>query len=189
MTEAQDVTLLALEKGIKMEIDGKVFYLQASEKTSNIVGKNLLQSLAAEEDVHRKVFEEIYESVRDKQGWPRKDFKADGGTMLRTVFADAIDTLGKSVKTIPEEIDTVKTAMDMENETYDFYKEHAKSATYDAEKFLRGTRCSGGRASQVIVGLLRVSERSGRVLRAEGTPFAGWRLVVVSLRSGGIVYA
>ena len=134
MTEAQDVTLLALEKGIKMEIDGKVFYLQASEKTSNIVGKNLLQSLAAEEDVHRKVFEEIYESVRDKQGWPRKDFKADGGTMLRTVFADAIDTLGKSVKTIPEEIDTVKTAMDMENETYDFYKEHAKSATYDAEK-------------------------------------------------------
>ena len=134
MTTEQDKTLKALEKGIKMEIDGKEFYLKASENTSNVLGKKLLQSLAAEEDIHRIVFEEIYEKMRDKQGWPRKEFKTNGGTALRTVFANAIDDLGSDVKPMPEEIDAVKTAMDMENETFDFYKEQAKRALYDAEK-------------------------------------------------------
>jgi rubrerythrin len=134
MTDVQEKTLKALEKGIKMEIDGKEFYLKASEQTGNELGRKLLQSLAAEEDIHRKVFEEIYENMRKKQGWPRKEFKADGGMALRTVFADAIDDLGSDVKTMPEEIDAVKKAMDMENETYDFYKKQAKTASYDAEK-------------------------------------------------------
>ena len=134
MTLEQAKTMKALEKGIKMEIDGKEFYLKASEQTGNALGKKLLQSLAAEEDIHRKVFEEIYENMRDKKGWPRKEFKTNGGTALRTVFANAIDTLDPVIKAIPEEIDAVKTAMDMENETYDFYKEQANKAEYDAEK-------------------------------------------------------
>ncbi len=134
MTKDQDKTLKALEKGIKMEIDGKEFYLKASEKTSNELGKKLLQSLAAEEDTHRKAFEDIYENMRDKKGWPRKEFKTDGGTALRTVFSNAMDSMKPGVKTIPEEIDAVKTAMDMENETYDFYKKQAEGAAYDAEK-------------------------------------------------------
>ena len=134
MADAQEKTLKALEKGIKMEIDGKDFYLKASEHTNNDLGKNLLQSLAAEEDIHRKAFEEIYENMREKQGWPRKDFRTNGGTALRTVFADAIENLGSDVKTMPEEIDAVKTAMDMENETFDFYKAQAKDASYDVEK-------------------------------------------------------
>ena len=135
MTEAQDKTLKALEKGIKMEIDGKEFYLKASEQTNNALGKKLLQSLAAEEDIHRIVFEEIYEKMRGKQGWPRKEFKTDGGTALRTVFANAVENLDSDVKTMPEELDAVKTAMQMENKTYDFYKEQAKGASYDADSW------------------------------------------------------
>jgi len=45
-----------------------------------------------------------------------------------------MDSMKPGVKTIPEEIDAVKTAMDMENETYDFYKKQAEGAAYDAEK-------------------------------------------------------
>ena len=136
MTEEQDKTLKGLEKALKMEIDGKEFYLKSSQNASNELGKKLLLSLAAEEDVHRKVFEEIYDNMREKRGWPRKEFKANGGTALRTVFANAMDALNSEVRTMPEEMDAVKTAMDMENETYDFYKEQAKSATYDVEKSL-----------------------------------------------------
>ena len=134
MTEEQDRTIKGLEKGIKMEIDGKEFYLKASASTGNELGKKLLQSLAAEEDIHRKVFEEIYENMRKKLGWPRTEFHTDGGTALRTVFANAINNLKPGVQTIPEELDAVKTGMKMENQTYDFYKEQAKTAVYDAEK-------------------------------------------------------
>jgi rubrerythrin len=134
MTQEQDRTIKALEKGIKMEIDGKEFYLKASASTGNELGKTLLQSLAAEEDIHRKQFEDIYENIRKKQGWPRIEFHADRSTALRTVFANAMNNLKPGVETIPEELDAVRTAMDMENETYDFYKEQAKAAVYDAEK-------------------------------------------------------
>lgn len=130
----QDKSLAALEKAIRMEIDGKEYYLKASEKTGNALGKKLLQSLAAEEDTHRKVFEEIYESIRNKRGWPRKAFHTDGGRALRTVFGDAIDNMDGEITSLPEEIDAVKTAMTMENETYDFYREQSKWAAYDAEK-------------------------------------------------------
>jgi len=134
MSKEQEKSEAALEKAIQMEIDGKEYYLKASKKTSNELGKKLLQSLAAEEDIHRKVFEDIFESIRKKQGWPRKEFHADGGRALRTVFANAIDTMDRDVKSMPEEIDTVQTAMDMENKTYDFYREQGKKAAYDAEK-------------------------------------------------------
>lgn len=134
MTKEQDKSIAALEKAIQMEIDGKEYYLKASEKTSNELGKKLLQSLAAEEDIHRKVFEDIYESIRNKQGWPRKEFHADGGRALRTVFANALDNMDRDVKSIPEEIDAVQTAMGMENETFDFYREQSSRAAYDAEK-------------------------------------------------------
>jgi rubrerythrin len=134
MTKEQDKSIAALEKAIQMEIDGKEYYLKASEKTGNELGKKLLQSLAAEEDIHRKVFEDIFENIRNKQGWPRKEFHADGGRALRTVFANAIDNMDREVTSMPEELDAIQTAMVMENKTYDFYKEQGKKVAYDVEK-------------------------------------------------------
>jgi len=134
MTKEQDKSVEALEKAIQMEIDGKEFYLKASEKTNNELGKKLLQSLAAEEDIHRKVFEEIFENIRNKQGWPRKEFHVNGGRALRTVFANAIDNMDHDVSSMPEELSAVQAAMVMENKTYDFYREQGKKAAYDAEK-------------------------------------------------------
>ncbi|MBE9482265.1 MAG: hypothetical protein IMY88_01140, partial [Chloroflexi bacterium] len=43
----QDRTVQALQVAIKMEIDGKEFYLKASRESSNELGKKLLESLAA----------------------------------------------------------------------------------------------------------------------------------------------
>ena len=73
----QDRTVQALQVAIKMEIDGREFYLKASRESGNELGKKLLESLAAEEDVHRQNFEKIYNSIRIKQGWPGTDFQPD----------------------------------------------------------------------------------------------------------------
>ena len=134
MTTEQDKSVKALQQAIQMEIDGKEYYLKASEKTSNELGKKLLISLAAEEDIHRKAFEGIFEDIRQKRGWPRREFHVDGGRALRTVFANAIESLDRDVSPMPEELDAVQTAMAMENKTYDFYRERAKKSGYDAEK-------------------------------------------------------
>ena len=134
MAEEQEKTMSALKTAIKMEIDGKEFYLQASDASTNKLGKNLLSKLAAEEDIHRSVFEDIYNVLSANKGWPAEMFKGDGGKNLKTVFSEAMKEIGKDVKAIPGEIDALQTAMSMENKTYDFYKSQGKKATYDAEK-------------------------------------------------------
>jgi rubrerythrin len=134
MVTEQDRTLGALQTAIQMEIDGKEFYLKASQASNNELGKKLLQSLATEEDLHRRTFEEIYDAIRNQKAWPRTDFQPDGGRGLRTIFARATEKMDAKVNTIPTELDAVQTAMALENKTYDFYKKQSQTATHDAER-------------------------------------------------------
>jgi rubrerythrin len=130
----QDRTLKALQTAIQMEIDGKAYYLKASQQSGNELGKKLLKTLAAEEDIHRQKFEEIYNAIRQEKGWPKTDFQPDGGRNLRTIFARATGQMGSKAKAPASELDAVKTAMDMENKTYDFYKRQEQLATRAAER-------------------------------------------------------
>lgn len=134
MATERNKTTKALQTAIQMEIDGKEYYLKASQVSSNELGKKLLKSLASEEDTHRKMFEQIFEAIRNKKTWPQTDIHLDGGQALRTIFAKATKELGTNVKVIPDELDAVQGAMAMENKSYDFYESQIKTAAYDAEK-------------------------------------------------------
>jgi rubrerythrin len=134
MLTEQNKTLEALQIAIQMEIDGKEYYLKASQESTNELGKKLLQALAAEEDIHRQKFEEIYNAIRNKKAWPVTDFQPDGGKRLRTIFAQATEEMSSDIKALATELDAIQTAMDLENKTYDFYKSQGESAAYDAER-------------------------------------------------------
>ncbi len=151
MVTEQDKTLEALQIAIRMEIDGKEYYLKASQKSSNELGKRLLESLAAEEDTHRQKFEEIYETIRNKSAWPTTDFQPDGGKRLRTIFARTTEEMGSNIKVLSTELDAVQTAMDMENKTYDFYKGQGGSATYNAERDFYETLAGEEREHHLIL--------------------------------------
>ncbi len=129
-----DKTLQAVRTAIRMEIDGKEYYQRASQESSNELGRKLLQSLAAEEDIHRQKFEQIYEAVRQKKGWPAVALAPDSGRKLRTVFTRAVKGLSSGVAVLATEIGAVQKAMAMENKTYDFYKSRSGEANYDAER-------------------------------------------------------
>jgi len=130
----QDKTLKALQTAIQMEIDGREYYLKASQQSGNDLGKKLLKKLAAEEDIHRQTFERIYNAIRKEKNWPKTDFQPDGGRTLRTIFAQAAGQGSAKAKTADSELNAVKKAMDMENETYDFYMQREQAATYAAER-------------------------------------------------------
>ncbi len=134
MATEQEKTLAALKISIQMEIDGKEYYLKASQESSNELGKELLQSLAAEEDVHRQKFEQIYEVIRAKKSWSEAGFQSDGGKKLRTIFAEATTKTVSTKRTPDTELETVQGAMAMEIKTYDFYKNQSKNATYARER-------------------------------------------------------
>ncbi len=134
MGTEQDKTVEALQTAIQMEIDGKEYYLKASQKSSNELGRKLLQSLADEEDTHQTKFTEIYNAIRDKKAWPAIDCRPDRGKRLRTVFAQALGRIDSNAQALATELDAIQTAMSMENKTFDFYNGRSKEASYDAER-------------------------------------------------------
>jgi len=151
METEQAQTLDALKIAIQMEIDGKEYYLKTSRESSNELGKKLLQSLAAEEDVHRQKFEQLYKAIRSKKAWPVTDFQPDGGKRLRTILAAATEKTGAKIKAPATEFDAIQTAMNMENKTYDFYKSQGKIATYDAERDFYSTLAGEEREHHLVL--------------------------------------
>jgi len=151
MTTEQDTALKGLKTAIQMEIDGKQFYLKASRESRNEAGKKLLKSLAAEEDIHRQKFEEIFRSIQDKNAWPKVDFKPDGGSSLRTLFSRATEQVGKSIKAAKSEMDAVQTAEGMEGKTYDFYIKQSQVTPYPAARDFYEALASQEREHQLIL--------------------------------------
>ena len=134
MVTEQEKTLAALKFALQMEIDGEKYYLKASQQSSNELGKKLLMQLAAEETIHRKKFEQIFEVIQNKKAWPVTDIQSDDDKGLRTIFASATEEMGNNSKAMPTELDAVQNAIDMERKTYDFYKNRSQKATHGAEK-------------------------------------------------------
>jgi rubrerythrin len=135
MANEQEITVKALKTSIQMEIDGKEYYKKASKASTNKLGKSLLKRLAEEEDIHRTVFENIYNTIRADKGWPGdQHYQPDAGQRLRTVFAEAIEDMNRDTKAIPSEMDAIQTAMEMENKTYDFYTRRSAASSFAVEK-------------------------------------------------------
>jgi rubrerythrin len=133
----QLATLDVIKTAIQMEVDGKAFYIKAADMSGNELGKKLFASLAAEEDIHRQVFEKIYQTISAKQNWPATS-PGDHLEGIRTLVAGEVQRMGTGLKAARTELDAVKTAMGLEDKTLDYYKLNAAKATYPAEKELYG---------------------------------------------------
>jgi rubrerythrin len=159
----QAKTLDALQISIRMEIDGKEFYLHSARSSGNATGRELFQSLANEEDLHRKKFEEIYKQIQEQKGWPELKSPAFQNISLETVFSAA----GRDASATATEIEALQTAMQMENRTYDFYHDRSLKAQHDAEKkVLRACSRTGKGPSCSFTGLLRILTKPGTVLHS-----------------------
>ena len=90
MSQEHDASLAALQTALKMEEDGKEFYLKAAKASDNKLGSHLFKQLAAEENIHREVFKNIYNKIKKEQQWPDTGYTPDQGRKIKTVFAAAM---------------------------------------------------------------------------------------------------
>ena len=123
-----------LQSAIQMEVDGKEFYQRASQKSSNRLAKELFQRLAIEEDEHSKKFEEIFQALKKGQDWPAIEPPSWGRKQLKSIFAEATKELGSKIKVSQSELEAIKTAIDVEVKTYDFYRSRSEQSTFPVEK-------------------------------------------------------
>jgi len=134
ITGEQERMLQAINTAIEMELDGKECYHAASEASNNEAGRRLLTSLAEEEDIHRKKFEELYKAVRQGKGWPEIDLMEYSSKDIRKNLYKACALLGVNVDSSSNELDAVQVAIDKEKKSYDFYEHQARNAAYDTER-------------------------------------------------------
>ena len=134
MENEQAKIIEALQQAIQMEVDGKEFYQQAGQKSSNQLIKELFRYLADQEDTHRKKFWEIYEAIVRGQIWPDVEPPTEKGQRFKSIFAQATEELGSKVKVAESELEAIKTAMDMETRTCDFYISRSEQSNLLLEK-------------------------------------------------------
>jgi rubrerythrin len=134
MGKEQDKTIEVLEFAIQMEIDGKEYYKKASTESTSKVGKDLFEWLAGEEDKHRRRFEQIFNEIKNKKGWPEQEIHRPEQHNIKTLFSEALQKTGRIVKAEASELELIDKAVEMENKTHDFYKNVGEGARYEAEK-------------------------------------------------------
>ncbi len=133
-TSEQAKMLQAINTAIEMESDGKECYLAASKESTNEAGRKLLQSLAEEEDSHRRKFEELYNSMLQGRRWPSIKLQPGKGRDIRNNLIKTCTILGVNVSGTSSELDAVQVAIDKEKKSYDFYENQARIAAYDIER-------------------------------------------------------
>ena len=137
MPTKKNEALKALEIALKLESDGYKFYINASNKTKNLLGKEMLKSIAEEEKNHIKRIETIYEGLKKSTEWP-ETLKAARGekefVKFKTIFNKVSADIKDSLEIDPGDIEAIKIAMEMEKKGYKFYQERSEKAENLFEK-------------------------------------------------------
>lgn len=107
---------------IRMELDGKKFYITAGKQSDNRLGKELYAWLASQEDFHRAKFESIYQYISEKKGLPLEQLTLNKTSGIGTMFREAIKTTGKTLKARKTDLEAVEKAIEMEIKSRDYYK-------------------------------------------------------------------
>lgn len=120
--------LKVLESAIKMEEDGRRFYLKSGKTARNAIAKKLLVSLADQELIHIERIKEISYGLKEDLDWNdfAKTITKDAKKKLALVFKPLSASEKKRLKADPANIEAIKIAMKKEVHSYDYYDKQSK---------------------------------------------------------------
>lgn len=130
--------LKILEAAIKMEEDGREFYLKASDKAKNPAAKKLLSSLADQELDHIERIKQIHHGLNEDKDWNDfdKSITGEAQAKLDLVFKPLSDSESKRLVADPASLEAIKMAMKKEKDSYDYYdKQEKETDIFIAKKF------------------------------------------------------
>jgi rubrerythrin len=124
MAESAKV-LEILDKALQMEIDGREFYLKASEESKTPLAKSLFAKLAEEEIEHQTAIQTIYEAIKSGNHWP--DAKITHTHSAENIFSAALKDPHQE-KGATDDLEAVRIALKMEEKSFALYKKRADEA-------------------------------------------------------------
>lgn len=127
--------LQALSQALKLEQQGRAFYLQAAEETVDAKGKALFLSLADDEVKHAEMIQRQLHALEGNGAYvllPDLDVKPiDLGKEL---FPPERKKVDERIGVDPREIDALHVAIDNEIQSYNLYKKAAQETTDETGK-------------------------------------------------------
>ena len=123
----------ALVAALKLEHKGSAFYLKMSQKTGNLLAKQLYDQLALQEIEHIGRINEVYAAIALGQPWPVPAKKKIGymEAEVKRIFTK-LNRAG-----VKEQVDNasgMKVAMDMEWYSYKMYEKLSREAVAGPEQ-------------------------------------------------------
>ncbi len=159
----------ALKRAIRMEEEGKRFYLQAADKSQSLLARRLFEELAREEDLHIKKIQEIYGRLKEGKLLGEWITSVADPSKLEKVFQDSL--VEKAMDTT-DDLEALRFALDREEKSIKYYGDLAEETADPQERrfYLTLSHEERGHYLQIMdsieyltdpVGWLRLQEKGG----------------------------
>ncbi|MBD3332286.1 hypothetical protein GF356_05510 [candidate division GN15 bacterium] len=119
---------------LKLEQDGKAFFLEAARKTTSKFAKQTFEFLAAEEDRHIDTITEFFDSVMKGDESQLVDVGESDAEHKLASFNDKLARLEKADQPIGSDREAYEFAIKFENGAEEFYAEKLQEATHPRVK-------------------------------------------------------
>ena len=127
MTMKKDKALQALSQALKLEQDGRAFYLKAAEETVDTKGKAMFLSLADDEKLHANMVQRQLHALEGDGAYVLlPDLGAPAIDLDAPLFAP--EKLEAKAGANPSEIAALHVALEAEIASYDLYRSAAQEA-------------------------------------------------------------
>ncbi|MBE0517407.1 MAG: ferritin family protein [Methanophagales archaeon] len=119
--EPTEERLKALEIAMKLEEDGKKFYMDAREKAPDIFAKEMFESRAKDEDVHVEKVKAVYQRLKEEKKWPRLVTSIGDVVKIKAVFPKDARDLNITKEEIPGQLEILNLGIEMEEKSIELY--------------------------------------------------------------------
>ena len=122
--------LAILKQAMRLEEEGRAFYLQAAETTGDEEGKETFRALADDEQHHLRLIQRQHDALSSENKWTSSpEIKPTHIDMDKPLFPKGKEALEKAVKAKSRDTDAMLFGLEIENKSYDLYRTAALATT------------------------------------------------------------
>lgn len=125
--------LEALNLALTNEQKERDFYLAHAKRTKDALGKQMFESIAADENEHYTRLVELHKKLEERNKWP-DGFSIDIPTRVTEALGRLVKEATNSPQGDDDDIAAIKAAIDFEHKGESFYEKLAEQAKDKAEK-------------------------------------------------------
>lgn len=132
---ADNKALAALSQALKLEKEGRAFYLKAAEELLDSRGKALFASLADDELKHAEMIQRQLHMIEGGGAYVLlPDLSAPDIDLGAKLFPPDAKAIERKIGVEPNELEILTLALENEIKSYDLYTEAARNETNEAGK-------------------------------------------------------